>query len=82
MKKIAIVTNGILPLPAVKGGGAETLVQQLLDENEKQQKYKFIIYSVLDKQAVQAQKKYKYSQFMFVPHKQDNLLSKIKRFYG
>ena len=56
MKKIAIVTNGILPLPAVKGGGAETLVQQLLDENEKQQKYKFIIYSVLDKQAVQAQK--------------------------
>ena len=56
MKKIAIVTNGILPLPAVKGGGAETLVQQLLDENEKQQKYKFIVYSVLDKQAVQAQK--------------------------
>ena len=49
MKKIAIVTNGILPLPAVKGGGAETLVQQLLDENEKQQKYKFIVYSVLDK---------------------------------
>lgn len=82
MKKIAIVTNGILPLPAVKGGGAETLVQQLLDENEKQQKYKFIVYSVLDKQAVQAQKKYKYSQFMFVPHKQDNLLSKIKRFYN
>lgn len=56
MKKIAIVTNGILPLPAVKGGGAETLVQQLLDENEKQQKYKFIVYSVLDKKAVQAQK--------------------------
>lgn len=56
MKKIAIMTNGILPLPAVKGGGAETLVQQLLDENEKQQKYKFIVYSVLDKQAVQAQK--------------------------
>ena len=49
MKMIAIVTNGILPFPAVKGGGAETLVQQLLDENEKQQKYKFIIYSVLDK---------------------------------
>lgn len=46
MKKIAIVTNGILPLPAVKGGGAETLVQQLLDENENNRNINllFIVY--------------------------------------
>ena len=39
MKKIAIITGGILPIPAVKGGAIETLLQYYIDYNEKQKQF-------------------------------------------
>jgi len=45
MKKIAIVTPGILPVPAVCGGAVETLITYLIDRNEKTPEYYFIIYT-------------------------------------
>ena len=35
MKKICIICVSGFPVPAVKGGAIETLVQELIDENEK-----------------------------------------------
>lgn len=44
MKRIIIVNNGTLPLPAVKGGAVETLIDLLVNENEK--KDVFILKSI------------------------------------
>ena len=35
--KIAILTSGILPVPAVKGGAVENLTDIYLEYNDKQQ---------------------------------------------
>lgn len=65
-KRIAIVNNGTLPLPAVRGGAVETLIQLLIDNNEKYHELQFEIYSIYDKNAVESSKKYQYSTFHFV----------------
>ena len=41
MKKIIVVNNGTLPLPAVRGGAVETLIELLIKENEKRKKFLF-----------------------------------------
>lgn len=77
MKKIIIVNNGTLPLPAVKGGAVETLIDLLVDENEKKGCFHFDVYSILDDKAISASRKYKYSTFHFV--KTIGLKFKVKR---
>ena len=49
--KVAVITSGFLPVPAVKGGAVENLIVNLLKENEKKNKIKFEILSVYDKKA-------------------------------
>lgn len=44
--KIAILTSGILPVPAVQGGAVETLVGFYLDYNNRQQLHDITVYSV------------------------------------
>lgn len=43
MKKICFITQCTLPIPTVKGGAVETLVEYILDENEKKPKYEFTV---------------------------------------
>lgn len=78
MKKIIITNNGTLPLPAVKGGAVEALIDLLLDENEKNGKLRFEVYSMFDPEAELQTKKYKYASFCFV--KTDTLSYKVKWF--
>lgn len=66
MKKIVVVNNGNFPLPAVKGGAVETLINLLIDENEIFGKFQFEVYSIYDSEAVVHSKKYKYTSFCFV----------------
>ena len=66
MRTIAIVHNHILPLPAVKGGGIETLIESLIKENEEKKKVKFLIFSPYDRNAEIESKKYKYSKFIYI----------------
>ena len=66
MKKIIIVNNGFLPLPAVKGGAVETLINLLIDENEKFADFHFEVYSIYDSKAVELSKKYMHSSFCYV----------------
>jgi len=46
--KIAIITFASLPLPGVRGGAVETLIDTLCDENEKNGKLEIDIYSIYD----------------------------------
>ena len=44
--KIAILTSGILPVPAVQGGAVENLIDFYLDYNDKNKLYDITVYSV------------------------------------
>lgn len=44
--KIAILTSGILPVPAVQGGAAENLIDFYLDYNDKHHLHDITVYSV------------------------------------
>ena len=65
MKKIIVVNNGTLPLPAVRGGAVETLIELLIKEMKKK-KFLFEVYSIYDEKALEAAKLYSYTSFCFV----------------
>lgn len=44
--KIAILTSGILPVPAVQGGAVETLVDHYLEYNDRHKAHQITVYSV------------------------------------
>ena len=46
MKKIAIITPGFLPVPAINGGAVETLINNLIDLNEISHSFKFDIITI------------------------------------
>lgn len=66
-KKIAIVTTGLLPVPAIKGGAVENLIELMLEENEKEHKIDFEIFSCFNEEAfLIAKQKYPHSKFHFI----------------
>lgn len=77
MKKIAFVFPDLLPMPAVKGGATETLIQLLIDANEKRQECVFHIYCMYDAQAEQAAKDYRFTKFFYI-RKQDDFWGKLR----
>lgn len=66
MKKICFITQCVLPIPTVKGGAVETLVEYILDENEKKPKYQFTVISASDSDAQKKSVKYQYTDFKYV----------------
>lgn len=62
--KIAIITCGILPVPAIKGGAVETLTDLFITQNEKFKKHKLIVYSVFDEQKIQYEIKSKHIEYV------------------
>lgn len=56
MKRIAIMNNGTLPIPSVLGGAVETLVQLLVDTNEKEKQMQLEILSIDNVNARERQK--------------------------
>ena len=51
-KKVAIITSGYFPVPPVKGGAVETLVNILYEENKTKNMLNLSVYSVYDKEAI------------------------------
>lgn len=47
--KIAILTSGILPIPAVKGGAVENLIDMYLEYNNREKCHDITVFSVKDK---------------------------------
>ncbi|WP_314066411.1 glycosyltransferase family 4 protein [uncultured Vagococcus sp.] len=64
--KVAIITSGYLPIPAVNGGGVETLMDYLINENETEQELAVTVFSSFDAEAEIASKKYNQSSIHFV----------------
>src|SRR5271157_864421 len=64
--EVTIITTGFLPVPATSGGAMETLVQQILDENEKDPAFEFTVYAVHSKEAALAARVYHHSEFVFL----------------
>jgi spore coat protein SA len=72
--KICLIVPNILPVPAVKGGAIEHLMQIIAEENEIEQKARLIIFSIYDPIAETAASQFKFSQFIFI--KTGNYFSK------
>ncbi len=76
-KKIMVIISGGLPLPSVKGGAVETLIDMFLDENENTKKYDFETYSKYDELAIKVARKYNYCKFNYI--KTNTFCYKIER---
>ena len=74
MKKIAIISSGYFPVPAVKGGAVETLIEKLIISNELNHFYDFEVYSTFDKQAEKLSD-YRYTKVEYI--RDDKLMEKI-----
>ncbi len=64
--KIAIVTNGAFPVPAVRGGAVEALVEMLLKENEIYREADITLFSIYDPLALKAGTAYPSVHFRFI----------------
>lgn len=47
--RVAILTSGILPVPAVRGGAVENLIDMYLEYNDREKCHDITIFSVMDK---------------------------------
>lgn len=78
MKRICFFLMSGLPIPAVHGGAIETLVQILIDENEKCGRYHFVVLCTHDVKAESISKAYQYTEFVYF--KQYPFMDKIMSF--
>lgn len=67
--KIAVITSGLLPLPATNGGAIEVLLDNLVEQNETQGKFLFDVYSISDSKArlKALQAGYEYTRYIYTP---------------
>lgn len=72
---IAIIAPNMLPIPAIKGGAIESIIENLIIENEVYKRACFTIYSIYDEEAQKECLKYKNSKFKYI--KIDTLDAKI-----
>lgn len=73
---ILILTRGKLPIPNIKGGAVEYLIQMVIDENERKWHHRITVCSLYVDGIELAQKKYKYTEFINV--KTINIAAKIE----
>jgi|694.fasta_scaffold16388_4 spore coat protein SA len=70
MKKLVIVLPGTLPVPTTKGGAVESLVFNLVKQNEISKRFLIVIFSPFEKNAFLLSKNYNYSVFNFIKSSQ------------
>ena len=66
MKKIAVITSGLLPMPAVKDGAIEMLLQYTLDYNEINKNFNFDVFSIYDSSANLKSCEYRNTSFKYI----------------
>lgn len=64
--RIAIITNGYFPVPPTRGGAVETLVYQLIEQNENAEGVEFVIFSCFDEDAYSISMNFNNSSFKFI----------------
>lgn len=70
--KILIITAGVLPVPVSKGGAVETLVEYIIDENEKYKKLEIDLISCFENESLKMSEKYNNTKFYFVNRNEKN----------
>ena len=50
-EKVAIVSSGYFPIPAVQGGAVESLIEQIINQNEQENKIALTVYSCFNAEA-------------------------------
>lgn len=71
MKKICFITQCSLPVPTVKGGAVETLVEYIINQNEIEKKYLITVITLYDEKAYEISKKYSYTKFVWIKKKNE-----------
>ena len=66
MINVCLIIANALPVPAVKGGAVETLVNNIMDENEIHEKLKITVVSIYDEEAKRISEKYKNSEMIYI----------------
>ena len=64
--KLLIISNGDLPIPTSQGGAVETLIQTIIDSNEKGKQHKITIFTPYDDKSKNMAKVYKMCEFEFI----------------
>lgn len=66
MEKITLIMGSVLPVPAVKGGAVENLLENIAKEQEKKKKINLTIISAFEENAVEKSFKYTQTNFKFI----------------
>ena len=74
-KRIAIITPGSVPVPAVKGGAIEQLIEYFINTNEITQKYYIDVYTIDDPKLSNIH--YKFTNLIKIQNKQSQLFYKV-----
>lgn len=75
--KLLIINYITLPIPPVKGGAVEYLINAFLMDNEKKHNHDITVYSIYDKKAQAEGENYKYTKFKYI--KIETAFDKIDR---
>lgn len=74
--KLAILTPGFMPVPAVKGGAVEQLIEDIIVANESSHKYDIDLYTIDDPKLRKIN--YKYTSLVkIIPNKNNNLIKHV-----
>ncbi len=65
-KNILIIPSTLLPIPAVKGGAVQNLINFFIDWNENEDKYNIVLFSIYDEKAAEMAKQYRNCKFQYV----------------
>jgi len=76
--KICIILPKGLPVPCTKGGAIESLINDIIDQNETQKKLDITVVSLYEKKAERESKKYKNTKFIYVKNDFEYKLLAIK----
>ena len=66
LMNISIISPGYLPVPSIKGGAVEGLIEILINYNEKYAKKNLIIYSIYDENAENLSKRYNNKKIIYI----------------
>ena len=78
-KHIYIILPAFFPVPAVKGGAVETLVEMFIEQNEVEKKYKITVFSPYNELSQKYSEKYELTDFIYIKHTYyNNKWSKLK----
>lgn len=77
MRKICIISAGILPIPDVKGGAVERLISMLIEVNEYKHFFDITVITCPDEKAIKEQRLYKYTKFVNLRSFDINYINKL-----